>query len=150
MATWIFLDAGLIGLSSVDPNNPTTAAFTRWVRNKQLGAEVCVTSLTRYEARRDLIRAGLTTKLARLDQFCQTLKPLPVSDEAWGVATDFWAIVRRRGLNTAPPQALDADAILAGVAATCGRSGDSVILATTNIRHLGWFPGIDARLWQSF
>ena len=150
MATWILLDAGLFGLSSVDPKNPLAAGFTEWVRPKQLGADVCVISLTRYEGRRDLIRAGSMRKLARLDQFCQDLKFLFASDQAWEVATDFWAIVRRRGLNTAPPQALDADAILAGVAATCGRSGDSVVLATTIIRHSGWFPGIDARLWQDF
>jgi len=150
MAPRILLDAGLLGLASGDPQNPTSASFRQWVAAKRVGSDVCITPLTRYEARRDLIRAGLKTKLARLDQFCRNLTPLPVTDQAGERATDFWAIVRRRGNNTAPPLALDADAILAGVAATCGRPGEAVIVATTNIRHLGWFPGIDARIWQNF
>jgi len=150
MAPRILLDAGLVGLASVDPQNPTAAAFRQWFSGKRAGAEVCITPLTRYEARRDLVRVGATRKLARVDEFCRDLTPLPVTDLAWEVATDFWAIVRRQGRSTASPLALDADAILAGVAATCGQPGDIVILATTNIRHLGWFPGIDARLWQSF
>ncbi len=150
MVTRILLDAGLIGLSSSDPQNPSRIAFLRWVITKQANADVCVTPLSLYEARRDLVRVGSVRKLARLDQFCQSLIPLPVTDQAWERATDFWAIVRRLGRNTASPLALDADAILAGVAATCGQPGDAVVVATTNIRHLGWFPGIDARLWQSF
>jgi len=44
---------------------------------------------------------------------------------------------------------LDADAILAGVAATMADPTDRVVIATTNVRHLGWFPGIDAREWQT-
>ena len=149
MATRILLDAGLIGLASVDPQNPIAASFRQWVAVKRTGSEVCVTPLTLYEARRDLVRARSVRKLARLDQFCQSLTPLAVSDAAWERATDFWAIVRRQGRSTASPLALDADAILAGVAATCGQPEDAVIVATTNIRHLGWFPGIDARLWQN-
>ena len=150
MATKILLDAGLVGLSCIDPQNPSLITFQQWVITKQVTCDVYVSSLTRYEARRDLVRAGLLAKLNRLDQFCRTLIHIPVTDQAWERATDFWAIVRRQGHNTAPPLALDADAILAGVAATCGQPGDTVIVATTNIRHLNWFPGIDARLWQRF
>ena len=150
MATKILLDAGLVGLSAIDPQNPSWIAFQQWVAAKQVGGQVCVTPLTLYEARRDLVRIGATRKLTRLDQFCRSLTPIPITDAAWERATDFWAIVRRRGHITAHPLALDAAAILAGVAATCGQPGDNVIMATTNIRHLGWFPGIEARLWQSF
>ena len=150
MVTRILLDAGLLGLACSDPQNPATTAFLGWSGGKQLGADVCVTPLTRYEARRDLIRIGARKKLARLDQFCLGLMPLPITDEAWERATEFWAIVRPQGRPTAAPLALDADAILAGVVATCGQPGDAVILATTNVRHLAWFPGVDARLWQDF
>jgi hypothetical protein len=47
------------------------------------------------------------------------------------------------------PAALDGDAILAGQTAVAGFPGEEVIIATTNIRHLGRFPGIDAQPWQS-
>jgi hypothetical protein len=51
--------------------------------------------------------------------------------------------------RTPHPAALDGDAILAGQAAIVGFPGDEVIIATTNVHHLGRFPGIDARPWQS-
>lgn len=59
----------------------------------------------------------------------------------------FGADVRRAGRPTASPEALEAAAILARVAATIGPPGDSVIVATTNIRHQNRYPGVDAREW---
>jgi hypothetical protein len=49
------------------------------------------------------------------------------------------------GIPTASPDTLDADAILAGQAATAGQSGDTTTIATTKLAHLNRFPGIDAR-----
>ena len=53
----------------------------------------------------------------------------------------------RERVEAAGPDALDADAILAGVAATIGAPGDEVVIATTNVRHLSRFAGVDARVW---
>ena len=64
-------------------------------------------------------------------------------------AAEFWADLRRRGLPTAADESLDADAILAAQAALIGSPGDIVTVATSNSRHLGRFPGIDARDWPS-
>ncbi len=51
-------------------------------------------------------------------------------------------------MPTAGDEGLDADAILAGQADTLAPPGDVVVIATTNVRHLGRFPGIDAHLWE--
>ena len=58
---------------------------------------------------------------------------------------EFWASVRQTGVPTASPDALDADAILAGQAALAGLPGDTVTVATTNAVHLDRFTGIDAQ-----
>jgi hypothetical protein len=60
-----------------------------------------------------------------------------------------WAVVRKAGLPTAHPHALDGDAILAGIAATIGSPGDSATIATDNIGHLARFPGIEALHWRA-
>jgi hypothetical protein len=57
-------------------------------------------------------------------------------------------LIRNSGVPTASPDALDADAILAGQAALAGQPGDTVTIATTNLTHLNRFPGIDAQNWD--
>lgn len=64
-------------------------------------------------------------------------------------AAELWAHIRMAGLPTSDPHALDADAILAGQALTAASPGDIIIVATTNVRHLARFPGIDARAWKT-
>jgi toxin FitB len=57
-------------------------------------------------------------------------------------AAELWAFLRQTGVPTASPDALDADAILAG------QPADTVTIATTNLAHLNRFPGIDAQTWD--
>ena len=63
-------------------------------------------------------------------------------------AAEFRAFLRQSAIPTASPDALDADAILAGSAALAGQPGDTVTIATTNLAHLNRFPGIDAQTWD--
>jgi hypothetical protein len=63
-------------------------------------------------------------------------------------AAEFWACIRHSGIPTASPDALEADAILAGQAALAGQPGNAVIIATSNLAPLSRFPGIDARIWD--
>jgi hypothetical protein len=63
-------------------------------------------------------------------------------------AAEFWAFLRQSGIPTAWPDALDAEAILAGQAALAGQPGDTVTIVTTNLAHLNRFPGIDAQTWD--
>jgi hypothetical protein len=76
------------------------------------------------------------------------LRHLTLSTDAMIKAAELWAFLRQMGTPTASPDALDADAILAGQAALAGQPGDSMTIATTNLAHLNRFPGIDARTWD--
>lgn len=38
--------------------------------------------------------------------------------------------------------------LITEVTATIGAPGDEVVIATTNVRHLSRFPGVDARTWS--
>ena len=55
------------------------------------------------------------------------------------------ARARQREIPTACPGSLDADCVLAGMAASAFDPGDVVTVATNNPVHLVRFPGIDAR-----
>lgn len=61
-------------------------------------------------------------------------------------AAELWADVRKRGLPTGTDRELDVDMILAAQARVLEASGDGVIVATTNPRHLSRM--VDARIWQ--
>lgn len=62
------------------------------------------------------------------------------------LAAEFWAEARRIGRPTAADTRLDADAILAGQAASLTQQGFSVVVATMNPAHLSRY--VDARHWR--
>ena len=149
MARIILLDAGVIGLLVSDPSLPTVADGVAWLYALDPSIEVTFPDVAVFEVRRELIRVGASRKLARLAGLLARSDRAGVTEAAWIKAAEFWATVRRAGKPTASPDALDADAILAGVAATIGTAQDVVTIATTNVRHLSWFAGIDAQDWRA-
>jgi len=148
LARYVLLDTGVVGLCYSTPNSADAQACLAWIRRLEAdGAFVLIPEIVRYEASRELIRRQASLQLRRLDTLCRDLLMVPVNLAAWDQAARFWALVRQAGQPTAAPEALDADAILAAVAVTIAQPGDSATIATTNVRHLTRFPGIDARLW---
>ncbi len=112
------------------------------------GADVLIPSICDFEVRRELLRIRASAKLRNLDLLRSQFGCLDVSQRAWDRAARFWSLVRQGGQPTAGQEDLDVDTVVAGMAATIGQPGDTVIIATTNVRHFARFPGIDARLWQ--
>ena len=71
---------------------------------------------------------------------------MPLSTATMLQAASLWAQVRNQGLPTAANAALDADVILAAQVIIQQAQGDSVVVATTNIRHIERL--VPAQLWQ--
>lgn len=148
MARVVLLDTGPLGLVT-HPNAATTnAEAAGWLRELVTsGVAVRVPEICDYELRRELLRAGKTRSVAVLDRYKATLGYVPLTTDAMLRAAAFWSDVRRQGKPTAPDLALDADAILAGQAATLAAGGeDEVVVATTNVGHLARF--VAAEEWQ--
>ena len=61
-------------------------------------------------------------------------------------AAQFWATSRKGGYATTDEKRLDADVILAAQVVTFVPAGASVLVATTNVKHLGRF--VAAKKWQ--
>jgi predicted nucleic acid-binding protein len=150
MARIILLDSTPLGLLCRRRGHMPGDACQRWLDSIKLaGIIVAIPEIADYEVRRELIRLGALTLLGRLDNLAADSLYDPITMPIMRKAAEFWADLRRRGLPTAGDESLDADAILAAQAALIGNPGDIVTVATSNLRHLARFPGIDARDWTS-
>jgi predicted nucleic acid-binding protein len=146
----IVVDTGTLGLLTHPRVRPDALACRQWAQNRlAAGARVIVPGIADYELRRELIRAGKTAGLRRLDTVRAGFEFDPITQDALDKAAELWAAVRSAGLSTAHPAALDGDAILAAQTILAANAGDVVTVATNNARHLSRFSGIDARPWQS-
>jgi predicted nucleic acid-binding protein len=144
------LDSGPVGLACCDPSQLEASRCLSWLIDLEVaGIKVVIPAISDYEVRRELLRVKASSKLKRLAKLRDRFQWLDISSEALEQAARFWADLRQTGRPTAGDEALDADAILARMASTVAPPGDSVVIATTNVKHLARFPGIDARLWET-
>lgn len=135
MTRTILLDSGPLGLVTNPKASAQTAACKRWLAACRVaGATLVVPEVVDYELRRELIRAGRTRGIDRLDALIRQTSYLAITTAAMRRAASLWADARRAGRPTAPDAALDVDVILAAQADTMGR--DDVVVATTNVQHL--------------
>ena len=144
----VLLDAGPLGMVM----NPRESAENRECKNwlKTLlaaGVRVMIPEGADYEVRRELIRAGRTKGIARLDLLAEQIGYVPVTLAIFRRAAEIWAEIRKSGTPTAHDKALDFDVLLGAQAQVAAQSESlNVVVATTNVGHLVRFT--DAREWQ--
>ncbi len=92
--------------------------------------EVLISEVSDYELRRELLRLDARRSLARLDELGRELRFLAATTATWRSAARLWALLRRTGRSTAPPEGLDADVLIAAQA-----QAEGAAVATTNTRH---------------
>lgn len=142
------LDSGPFSLATHPKFSPDSAKLKAWLASALVsGARVVVPEVVEFEVRRELIRAGKTNSVARLDALADRLGTLPVDRQVWRLASELWAEARLQGASTAPDASLDADVILAAVARLAAKDGATVLVVTGNVGHLGRF--VDARDWRT-
>lgn len=152
MLSIVLLDAGPLGLVTNPKGSPAARVCNLWLEELlRAGARVFIPEIADYEVRRELIRANKPRGVRRLYELSQTLLYVPISTPIMRRAAVFWAQARQQGRPTADSAALDADVILAATAWYLMASQErieeqQVIVATTNVRHIGRF--VDARRWE--
>ncbi len=147
MSRIILLDSGPLGMVSNPKAKPPYLQCQLWLESLlQNNETVIVPEIADYEIRRELIRAGKTAGIRKLDQLRSLLTYCPISTETMLLAAELWAQSRKAGKPTADPKALDGDVILAAQAKLLEFGGNQVVIATTNVGHLSQF--VDAREWQ--
>jgi predicted nucleic acid-binding protein len=141
----VVLDTGPLGMVTHRGGVPEVDACKRWLLALvERGVRIGIPEIADYEVRRELLRAGKTRGIERLDALLETLEYLPLSTVVMRDAALLWADVRKRGQPTADPKALDADVILAAQARRMDAA--EVVVATTNVQHLSRL--VDAKLWR--
>ena len=146
----IFLDAGPLGLITNPKKTPDTIAAAEWIFGMEsAGHRFLVPAIADYEVRRELIRAGKTRGIARLDVFnaAEPGRFLSVTNSALLLGADLWARARNAGTATADPKELDADVLIAAQAIDFGLPMEEFVIATVNVGHLSRFAPAD--LWTN-
>lgn len=148
MTATVLLDAGPLGLvTNTNPRNPEAVQCAQWLQSLlSSGIRVCIPEVSDYEVRRSLIKIDSKNSINKLDQLNSVLDYQPITTLAMHQAAEFWARARKQGNPTADDKALDGDMVLVGQASEILQKGDSVIIATTNVKHIELF--MDARQWN--
>lgn len=136
----VVLDAGPLSLVTHPMGGTDAQRCHEWFR--QLVKDrvtVYVPEIADYEVRRELIRAGKTNSVKRLDQMKTIARYLPIDTQTMLHAAELWARARNLGKPTASENALDADMILCAQTNGISADPDDVIIATTNVAHLSLF-----------
>lgn len=139
MITAIILDSG--PLSSLTQRQGVKSAddCRAWVAARlQQNVRFFVPEIIEYELRRELIRAGKSASLARLDLFIHSVSDrlITLNSAALRLAAELWAKIRQSGQPTGDPNHLDIDVILAAQALTMGVPTGQFVVATSNVKHL--------------
>ncbi|MDQ2730341.1 MAG: PIN domain-containing protein [Armatimonadota bacterium] len=141
----VMLDSGPLGLVSSPVRMAGAIACLAWLASlEKAGITVYVPELADYEVRRELLRAGKTASVARLDIMKSRAHYLPLTTPAMLMAAKLWAEARNTGRPTAGNSSLDADVILAAQALALGVLG--LVIATSNPGHLSRY--IPAQEWR--
>ncbi len=138
----VVLDTGPLGLLMQRKGVEVADRCRRWVADQiRHGSVVIVPEIADYEVRRELLRLDLTSALGRLNAFngASPKRYLAITTASIRRAADFWSDVRKAGLPTAHPKALDGDVILAAQAMTSAWAKSNFVIATSNPGHLSRF-----------
>lgn len=144
----VLLDTTPLYMVTEPLRSPENAACNVWMRGLLAqGVPFWIPEIADYEYRRGLVFLGKTKVIAKLDALKSTLNYLPLTTATMLRAAALWAQARKLGKQTAGDQALDGDMILAAQAQELAASaGDSVVVATVNVKHLDLF--VAAREWR--
>jgi predicted nucleic acid-binding protein len=148
VARIIVLDSGPLGDACRRRGSPDVERLTAWwIQAKANGKIVAIPEMADYEVRRGLLWDGSTGGIRRLDQLRNDLGHyIPITTAAMRRAAELWADARRRGIGTADDQAIDADVIVAAQALLFTGLTDTLVVATSNARHLSRY--VNAQHWE--
>lgn len=105
----------------------------------QQHGQFTLSAFSRFEVRRGYHSKQATKQLALFDVFCSHCQVLPLTDAIFDRAALVWAHARQHGHPCG-----DADVLIAATALE-----HSLTLATGNLRHFAWVPGLLTVDWRA-
>lgn len=148
MSKLVLLDTVVLGVAT-NPKGTVNSPVLKWIsRLMREGHQPFVPEIADYELRRELIRIGSKNAIERLNALGSAVGYIPLDTQTMRRAAELWAKSRAEGRPLAHDHALDGDVILSAQAQLLDDANprDDVIVATTNVEHLGRF--VNANEWQ--
>jgi predicted nucleic acid-binding protein len=146
MTRILLLDTGPLGLITHPKASQESDRCNKWMRFQLIkGTRVLVPGISDYELRREMLLVGNNRGIIKLDALREAIGFAPITVTVMDQAAKFWAQARKMGKPTSSDPALDGDMILSAHAWVISREGHEVLVATTNVKHLGLFCA--ASLW---
>src|SRR5436853_2839051 len=113
MSIVVLLDSGPLGLLTNPKSSSETRECNLWLGGLlQQGIQVKIPEIADYEVRRELLRADKRQGIKRLDDLQKVIDYIPLTTQTMLKAAQFWAQIRKQGMQTAHDKALDGDVIL--------------------------------------
>lgn len=149
----VFLDSGVLGLATSPSKSGEARKCKQWLYQLLVrGAYVVSSDICDYEVRRGLLLASETQKLGegvqQLDALDELVDFLAVTKPVLLKAARIWSQARIQGMPTADIKNIDADMIICAQFELLQETypGQYIVIATTNVKHLGRFA--EARTWK--
>jgi len=148
----VALDSGPLSLLTQRPDHREAEnCRNRLASHLASGPHFLVPAIADYELRRELIRAGKTAAVSRLDRFIVAVavpdRYLPPISSAFRKAAELWAKIRNQGLPTSSNNSLDGDVLLAAQLLDSKWATTQLVVATSNPKHISRF--LNAAEWQT-
>lgn len=150
----VFIDSGVLGILA-NPNKQGEASdCEEWLYGlMSKGVYVLTSDLCDYEIRRSLVleakKKPSINGIESLNELQEIITFLPITSALLKEAATLWAFARSQGIPTADEKSLDVDIILCAQwkLLTEEFPGRSIVIATTNLKHLSRFAA--AKAWRN-
>lgn len=148
MTRIILLDTGPLGYATHPNNTGDIGLCKQWLEQFVAPTTaVKVPQIADYELRRKLIHMRFATSIALLNKLIRSTGGLVrITGRTMKKAAGLWAQSRWDGVQTGDDTAIDGDMILCAQAILLAENGDTVEVATTNVKHLEAY--ITAKKWS--
>lgn len=150
----VILDSGVLSLLASpiqDASEKEIYQCTEWFYSLlSKGIYVVTSEISDYEVRREFIRIQ-SDGLVNLDNLRDVIDFLPLTQKVMQKAAEFWATVRQNHRPTANDKNIDADMIIAAQWNILSEEypGQTIFIATKNIRHMKIFAKENAQEWMN-
>lgn len=153
----VILDSGILDLISTSAKSISIAKnseieqCTEWFYYLlSKGVFVTTSDICYYEVRRKFVHIK-SESVQILDELREIIDFLPLTTEVVKKASELWAEVRWQNIPTADSKTLDADMMISALWVILSEEspGQSVFIATKNVRHMKIFAKEQALDWDS-
>ena len=148
MSRIILLDTGPLGYITHPTDKGDNGLCKKWFEDlRAADIAIRIPQIADYELRRKLIHIKSSASIALLNKLIRSTGGLiRLTTRTMRKSAELWAQSRWDGIQTGDDAAIDGDVMLCAQAILLAENGDTVQVATTNVKHLETY--VHAKKWS--